>query len=160
MRTRLTDLLEIEHPVMLAGMGGVSYHRLVAAVSGAGGFGCLGASTMGPDQMVAEMSAVKELTDKPFGVDLLTAASRDMAAQVRLIIEAGARVFVAGLGVPRDVIDLCHSHECGLTDWNHGAMDGWEDVAGSEPMADLVVDWLGRIDADGIAGALKEAVRG
>ena len=35
-----------------------------------------------------------------------------------------------------------------------------EEVAGSEPMADLVVDWLGRIDADGIAGALKEAVRG
>jgi hypothetical protein len=35
-----------------------------------------------------------------------------------------------------------------------------EEVAGSEPMADLVVDWLGRIDADGIAGALTEAVRG
>jgi enoyl-[acyl-carrier protein] reductase II len=46
MRTRLTDLLEIEHPVMLAGMGGVSYHRLVAAVSEAGGFGTLGASSM------------------------------------------------------------------------------------------------------------------
>ena len=38
MRTRLTDVLEVEHPVMLAGMGGVSYHRLVAAVSEAGGF--------------------------------------------------------------------------------------------------------------------------
>jgi len=111
MRTRLTDMLGVEHPVMLAGMGGVSYSNLVAAVSQAGGFGCLGASTMSPDQMVAEMSAVKELTDKPFGVDLLTAASRDMAAQVRLIIEAGARVFVAGLGVPRDVIDLCHSYD-------------------------------------------------
>ena len=47
MRTRLTDILEIEHPVMLAGMGGVSYHAVVAAVSEAGGFGCLGASTMG-----------------------------------------------------------------------------------------------------------------
>jgi hypothetical protein len=35
-----------------------------------------------------------------------------------------------------------------------------EEVAGSEPMTDLVADWLGRIDADGIAGALKEAVRG
>ena len=44
MRTRLTDLLDIEHPVMLAGMGGVSYHRLVAAVSEAGGIGTLGAS--------------------------------------------------------------------------------------------------------------------
>ena len=46
MRTRLTEMLEIEHPVMLAGMGGVSYHELVAAVSNAGGIGTLGASTM------------------------------------------------------------------------------------------------------------------
>ena len=42
MRTRLTELLGIEHPVMLAGMGGVSYSELAAAVSEAGGFGCLG----------------------------------------------------------------------------------------------------------------------
>ena len=47
MRTRLTELLGVEHPVMLAGMGGVSYSELVAAVSEAGGFGCLGAGTMG-----------------------------------------------------------------------------------------------------------------
>lgn len=110
MKTRLTDILEIEHPVMLAGMGGVSYSRLVAAVSDAGGFGCLGASTMPGDQMVAEMQAVAAETDKPFGVDLLTAASPDLAPQVRLIIEGGARVFVAGLGVPRDVVELCHEH--------------------------------------------------
>src|SRR5215510_11893366 len=111
MRTRLTDMLDVEHPVMLAGMGGVSYSGLVAAVSEAGGFGCLGASTMQPDQMVAEMRAVKELTGKPFGVDLLTAATSDMAAQVKRIIDEGARVFVAGLGVPRDVIELCHEHD-------------------------------------------------
>ena len=74
MRTRLTDILEIEHPVMLAGMGGVSYHRLVAAVSEAGGFGCLGASTMAHEQMIDEIAQVRALTDKPFGVDLLTAA--------------------------------------------------------------------------------------
>jgi enoyl-[acyl-carrier protein] reductase II len=110
MKTRLTDILEVEHPVMLAGMGGVSYSRLVAAVSDAGGFGCLGASTMGGDEMVAEIEAVKALTDKPFGVDLLTAAARDMTAQVQAIIDHGGRVFVAGLGVPRDVIELCHKH--------------------------------------------------
>src|SRR5579864_8196462 len=86
MRTRLTDVLGIEHPVMLAGMGGVSYSALVTAVTEAGGFGCLGASTMGIDQMVAEMAAVRAATDKPFGVDLLTAASRDMGAQVEKIV--------------------------------------------------------------------------
>ena len=108
LRTRLTDILEIEHPVMLAGMGGVSYSELVAAVSEAGGFGCLGASTMNRERMNAEIADVRERTDKPFGVDLLTASPGDMLAQVEDLIAGGARVFVAGLGVPRDAIELCH----------------------------------------------------
>ncbi len=110
MRTRLTDLLEIEHPVMLAGMGGVSYHELVAAVSDAGGFGCMGASTMNLERMVEQMQLVRNATDRPFGVDLLTAAPGDMPAQVQAIIDNGGRVFVAGLGVPRDVVSLCHDN--------------------------------------------------
>src|SRR6187402_3127057 len=110
MKTRLTDILDIEHPVMLAGMGGVSYHRLVTAVSEAGGFGCLGASTMGKEQMVAEIDQVREATKKPFGVDLLTAMPTDMIAQVELLIAHGASVFVAGLGVPAEAVDLCHRH--------------------------------------------------
>jgi enoyl-[acyl-carrier protein] reductase II len=108
MRTRLTDALGVEHPVMLAGMGGVSYHALVAAVSEAGGFGCLGASAMSQDEMVEEIRAVKARTDKPFGVDLLTAMPEQMTANIELVIREGAQVFVAGLGVPRDVITLCH----------------------------------------------------
>jgi enoyl-[acyl-carrier protein] reductase II len=108
MRTRLTDLLEIEHPVMLAGMGGVSYHRLAAAVSEAGGFGCLGASTMRPAEMVEEMAKVRELTAKPFGVDLLTAVAGQIENQIADVIKGGARVFVAGLGVPRDAVDALH----------------------------------------------------
>lgn len=108
MRTRLTDILEIEHPVMLAGMGGVSYSDLVVAVFEAGGFGCLGASTMSDDELDAEMADVRSRTDKPYGVDLLTAAG-DQTAKVERIIAAGATVYVAGLGVPREVIDLCHA---------------------------------------------------
>ena len=110
MQTRLTELLEIDHPVMLAGMGGVSYHELVAAVSEAGGFGCMGASTMNLDRMIDQMQHVRAATDKPFGVDLLTAAPGDMPAQVQAIIDNGGRVFVAGLGVPRDVVELCHDN--------------------------------------------------
>jgi enoyl-[acyl-carrier protein] reductase II len=112
MHTALTELLGIDHPVMLAGMGGVSYHRVVAAVSDAGGFGCLGASVMGHAEMVDEIARTAELTDRPFGVDLLTAAPQDMEAKVRAIADGGATVFVAGLGVPREVIELCH--ELGL----------------------------------------------
>jgi len=108
MHTRLTEILDVEHPVMLAGMGGVSYHRLVAAVSEAGGFGCMGASTMRFDEMVDEIARVREQTAKPFGVDLLTAAPQDLDAKVNAIIDGGATVFVAGLGVPRDVVELCH----------------------------------------------------
>ncbi|MBK5221876.1 MAG: nitronate monooxygenase [Acidimicrobiia bacterium] len=108
LRTRLTDALQIEHPVMLAGMGGVSYHQLVTAVTQAGGFGCMGASTMGYDEMVDEIRLVREATDLPFGVDLLTASPGDLEKKVQAIIDGGAQVFVAGLGVPRDVVDLCH----------------------------------------------------
>ncbi len=108
MRTRLTEILDVEHPIMLAGMGGVSYAELVAAVSEAGGFGCIGASTMGHPQLVDEMAAVRERTAKPFGVDLLTAAPQDFEGKIRDIAKGGATVYVAGLGVPRDVVDLCH----------------------------------------------------
>ncbi|HVT42474.1 MAG TPA: nitronate monooxygenase [Acidimicrobiales bacterium] len=110
MRTRLTELLGIEHPVMLAGMGGVSYAALASAVSAAGGFGCLGASTMGNEKMVSEMAAVRAATDKPFGVDLLTAMPGGMTEQVKLVIEGGASAFVAGLGVPTEVVELCHAN--------------------------------------------------
>ena len=109
MRTRLTDMLNIEHPIMLAGMGGVSYHALVAAVSEAGGIGTLGASTMGNDELPEEMAKVRELTAKPFGVDLLTAMPGQVERGIQSVIAGGASIFVAGLGVPREVIDLLHS---------------------------------------------------
>jgi len=108
-RTRLTDMLEVEHPVMLAGMGGVSYADVVAAVSEAGGFGTLGASTMG-DSMADEMRAVRGKTSKPFGVDLLTAIPGQVERQIQTVIDEGARVFVAGLGVPREAIDHLHDN--------------------------------------------------
>jgi enoyl-[acyl-carrier protein] reductase II len=134
MRTRLTDLLGIDHPVMLAGMGGVSYAPLVTAVSEAGGFGCLGASTMSNERMVAEIAAVRGATDRPFGVDLLTAMPGDLVGQVEQIIEGGATVFVAGLGVPGEVVELCHRHGvlvinmCGKVDHARRALDAGCDV--------------------------------
>jgi enoyl-[acyl-carrier protein] reductase II len=110
MRTRITDLFQIEHPVMLAGMGGVSYHELVAAVSEAGGIGTFGASTMRDGELTEEITALKTFTSKPFGVDLLTALPQHLEQGIHAVINGGARIFVAGLGVPRDAIDLLHSH--------------------------------------------------
>jgi enoyl-[acyl-carrier protein] reductase II len=109
-RTALTDLLEIEHPVMLAGMGGVSYHRLVAAVSEAGGIGTFGASTMSVPQMAAEIAAAQALTAKPIGVDLLTAVPGLVESAIDTVIAGGVRLYVAGLGVPREVVDRLHDH--------------------------------------------------
>lgn len=110
MRTRLTDLLDIEHPIMLAGMGGVSYSDLVAAVSEAGGIGTFGAAPMRPGQLDQEIARVKTLTSRPFGVDLLTAVPSQLERDVQSIIKGGARIFVAGLGVPRDIIDVLHQN--------------------------------------------------
>ena len=69
MKTRMTELLGIKHPIMLAGMAFVSLPKLVAAVSNAGGIGMLNSVVYTPDQMKDVIKEVKSLTDKPFGVN-------------------------------------------------------------------------------------------
>ena len=103
-RTPLCDLLGIEYPIMSAGMGGVAYADLCAAVSAAGGFGTLGMAGLGPDRIRAEMRRVRGLTDKPFGVDLLAAVPAVLEAAVDIIIDEGAAAFISGLGVPTAIM--------------------------------------------------------
>ena len=105
LHTPLCDLLEVEHPIMLAGMGGVSYAELAAAVSNAGGYGVLGMAGRGPDFIREEMRKVRKLTKKPFGVDLLAASPESLTASVDIIIAEGASSFVAGLGVPMPIME-------------------------------------------------------
>jgi enoyl-[acyl-carrier protein] reductase II len=105
LHTPLCDLLGVKHPIMLAGMGGVSYAELAAAVSNAGGYGVLGMAGREPDFIREQMRAVKQLTDKPFGVDLLAASPDSLLASVDVIIEEGASCFVAGLGVPMPILE-------------------------------------------------------
>jgi len=69
MKTRMTELLGIKHPIMLAGMAFVSLPKLVAAVSNAGGIGMLNCVAYTPDQIKDVIRQVKSLTDKPFGVN-------------------------------------------------------------------------------------------
>jgi nitronate monooxygenase len=71
LRTRLCDILDIEYPIILAGMGGVATADLVAAVSEAGGLGIIGAASMPPDEIERQVRRVRDLTSKPFGVDVL-----------------------------------------------------------------------------------------
>jgi enoyl-[acyl-carrier protein] reductase II len=111
-RTPLCDRLGIQVPVFLAGMGGVAYAEVCAAVSEAGGFGTLGMASESPDGIRREMRRVRERTDRPFGVDLLAALPERMEAAIDVVIEEGAHAFIAGLGVPESVIARCH--EAGL----------------------------------------------
>ncbi len=71
LHTRVCDILDIEYPVILAGMGGVATAELVAAVSEAGGLGIVGAASMPPDEIARQVNRIRDLTSKPFGVDVL-----------------------------------------------------------------------------------------
>lgn len=75
LRTRVCDLLGIEYPIVLAGMGGASVPRLAAAVSNAGGLGVLGAAGCSPRRLRAWIEETRRLTNRPFGVDTLLPAS-------------------------------------------------------------------------------------
>lgn len=104
-QTRLTQLLKMQHPIMLAGMGGVSYAEVCAAMCNAGGYGVLGMAGTAPDFIAEQMKKVRALTDRPFGVDLLAASPESLEASVDVIINGGADSFVAGLGVPMPIMD-------------------------------------------------------
>ncbi|MDX1580944.1 MAG: nitronate monooxygenase [Alphaproteobacteria bacterium] len=110
LKTPLCDLLGVEHPVMLAGMSGVAFADVCAAVSEAGGFGTLGMAAVEPEGIRAQMRRVKELTDKPFGVDLLAAVPDTLTAAVDIIIEEGAKAFISGLGVPTPILEKLKSN--------------------------------------------------
>ena len=103
-KTPLCAQLGVDHPIMLAGMGGVSYAEVVAAVSNAGGFGTLGMAGTSAKFIEGQMKRVRELTDKPFGVDLLSAQPESLTSAIEVIIANGAKAFVAGLGVPYPIV--------------------------------------------------------
>jgi len=108
LRTDICDRLGIEYPIILAGMGGVSMHRLVAAVSNAGGLGVIGAATLDAQQLRDEIRGTRALTDKPFAVDLLAPLPEMIRPQMQVVFDEGVKVFVAGLAVPQEFIAEMH----------------------------------------------------
>jgi NAD(P)H-dependent flavin oxidoreductase YrpB (nitropropane dioxygenase family) len=71
LHTRICDLLNVSHPIVLGGMASATSVPLVAAVSNAGGFGTLGVTNFSPSQVREQVAAVRTLTSKPFGVNFL-----------------------------------------------------------------------------------------
>lgn len=109
MRTAITEMLGIEHPIILAGMGTVSSSDLVAAVSEAGGLGVLGAAFWSPGQLRDEVQRVRSLTSRPFGVDLLLAeGAPGVEEAMQVIFDEKVPVFVSGLGSPGPLVEEMH----------------------------------------------------
>lgn len=96
MRTRFTELFEIDHPLMQGGMQWVGRAELVAAVANAGALGCITALTQPtPEALAAEIARCRELTDRPFGVNLtiLPSITPPPYAEYRqAIVEAGVKI--------------------------------------------------------------------
>lgn len=94
LRTALTDLLGIEHPIVLAPMGGVAGGALTAAVSNAGGFGLIGAGGGAGDWMARECALARAGTERPWGIGLLSWAIDDATVQ-RAIAEEPAAIMLS-----------------------------------------------------------------
>jgi len=91
--TRICDLLGITHPIVLGGMGSATSASLVAAVSNGGGFGTLGASGLSAAQLESEVKAIRERTDKPFGINHLLFLTQEEVFQVTLRARPSVVVF-------------------------------------------------------------------
>ena len=105
MKTRITELLQIEYPIIQGGMAWVAEHRLAAAVSNAGGLGIIGAASAPPEVVREEIRKCKGLTDRPFGVNImLLNPNADEVAGI--VVEEGVRVVTTGAGNPAKYMDL------------------------------------------------------
>lgn len=105
MKTRITELLGIEYPIIQGGMAWVAEHTLAAAVSEAGGLGLIGGASASGDIIRSEIRKAKELTDKPIGVNvMLMSPYADEVAQV--IVEEGIKAVTTGAGNPEKYMDM------------------------------------------------------
>jgi len=96
MKTRITELFGIQHPIIQGGMHYVGFAELAAAVSNAGGLGIItGLTQKTPDDLAKEIAKCNALTDKPFGVNLTflpTVNAPDYPGYIRAIIEGGVKI--------------------------------------------------------------------
>lgn len=105
MKTRITELLGIEYPVIQGGMAWVAEYHLAAAVSEAGGLGLIGAASAPPEIVREQIREAKKLTDKPIGVNvmLLNPNAEEVA---KIVIEEGVKVVTTGAGNPGKYMEM------------------------------------------------------
>jgi len=109
MKTKMTELLGIKHPIMLAGMAFVSLPKLVAAVSNAGGIGMLNSVAYTPNQVKDVIKQVKSLTDKPFGINA-TLVLPNAKENVEVALEEKVPILNYALGKGDWIIKAAHEY--------------------------------------------------
>ena len=105
MKTRITELLGIEYPIIQGGMAWVAEYNLAAAVSNAGGFGIIGAASAPPEIVREQIRKCKELTDKPFGVNVML-MNPNAEEVAKIVIEEGVKAVTTGAGNPAKYIPM------------------------------------------------------
>ena len=109
LRTPLTELVGVRHPVVQTGMGWVSGPRLVSGTANAGGLGILASATMTFQELEQAIIEVKGRTDQPFGVNLRADAA-DAPARCQLLIEYGVKVASFALAPKPELIATLKEH--------------------------------------------------
>ncbi len=99
MKTRITELLGIEYPIVQGGMAWVADYHLAAAVAGAGGLGLIGAGGAPASAVIEQIKQCKALTDKPFGVNIML-LNPEADAIAQAIVDMGVKVVTTGAGSP------------------------------------------------------------
>ncbi len=122
MKTKITELFNIQHPIIQGGMHYVGFAEMAAAVSNAGGLGIITALTQPSAEALAnEIARCREMTDKPFGVNLTflpVVNSPNYAGMVKAIIEGGVKVVETAGNNPVQVLPALHEagikviHKC------------------------------------------------
>ena len=104
MKTKITELLGIEYPILQGGMAWIAEHKLAAAVSNAGGAGIIAGGSAPAEVIKEEIRKCKELTDKPFGVNIML-MSPNADALADLVIEEKVAFVTTGAGNPGKYIE-------------------------------------------------------
>ncbi len=105
MKTRLTELLGTEYPIIQGGMAWVAEHHLAAGVSEAGGLGLIGAASAPGEWVREQVRKAKALTGKPFGVNIML-MSPHVEEVAKIIVEEGVQVVTTGAGSPEKYMSM------------------------------------------------------
>ncbi len=159
MKTRITELFEIEHPIIQGGMHYVGFAEMAAAVSNAGGLGIITGLTQGtPEKLAAEIRRCRDMTDKPFGVNLTflpAVTPPDYPGFVQAIVESGVKAVEtagnnpakwlpglkeAGIKVIHKCTSVRHSVKAESIGCDAVSVDGFE--CGGHPGEDDVGNWV------------------